>query len=765
MCKKSLTALFGCVLAATIAPAAEPDIVVADFEWETWAGSGWTATGEAFGPGPAKGTLPSQMQVGGYEGQRLVNSFHGGDGPTGTLTSPPLTIERKYVNFLIGGGGYEGKTCMNLLVDGKIVRTATGPNTQPGGSEALDWYAWDVTDLGGKEAVLQIVDDHSGGWGHINVDQVVQSDRKRAAESTRRERVFTIDSKYLVMPIENKGKGGTTIHLYVGDEKVRQYQLHPARSAEKADWYAFFTIERYQGKEARVVVDALTEDGFALIRQSDTIPGEENFYEEPHRPQFHFTQKVGWNNDPNGMVWHDGKWHLFFQHNPVGLPWGNMTWGHATSPDLLHWQQQPNKLFPKTMAVRDCFSGGATVDKHNTAGWGENTLVAFFTDTGAGECIAYSTDGGETFTYYEGNPVVKHSGRDPKVIWYAYGENDNPLSDRARELGGHWVMVVYDERPPYGRNLAFYTSTNLTDWTHRSNLAGYFECPELFKLPVDADAEHTRWVVFGADAKYAIGDFDGKAFTADHEDKHQVHWGAYYASQTFDNAPDGRRIQIGWARVPSPGPYNQHFTFPHEMTLRNTGDGIRMFAEPITEIGRLRVESHEAGEAALAPGRAVEVPVGSDLLDATFEIEPGDAKSIRFDLPGRSVTYDADAGKLDGAPLAPQNGRIRVRVLADRLLTEIIGNHGRVYITTGGKPQPEGGKIAVTAEGGDAKLVSLEAYELRSIWQGGDRADDASAARLPGNFHSFVTTGRRTSRGRSRPNTAASVKPSISNSP
>jgi fructan beta-fructosidase len=743
MFKKISFTLLACLFAALLSQAAEPEILIADFEWETWEGSGWTPTGEAFGPGPARGTLPNQMPVTGYKGQRLVNSFHGGDKPTGTLTSPNFTIERDYINFLIGGGGHEGKTCMNLLVDGKVVRRATGPNTQPGGSEALDWHAWDVADLAGKQAVLQIVDDYSGGWGHINVDHIVQSDCKRAAETTRCERSFTVDSKYLVMPIENKGSGGTNIHLYVGDEKVRQYQLHPASSAERADWYAFFTIERYKGKEARVVVDAVTEDGFALIRQSDTIPGEEDFYQEPHRPQFHFTQKVGWNNDPNGMVWHDGKWHLFFQHNPVGLPWGNMTWGHATSPDLLHWEQQPNKLFPKTMAAGDCFSGGATVDKHNTAGWGENTLVAFLTDTRAGEAIAYSTDGGDTFTYYEGNPVIRHRGRDPKVIWYAYGEGDTPIDERASQLGGHWVMVVYNEDAPHGRNTAFHTSTNLREWTFRSRLTGYYECPELYELPVDGDESNTRWVTYGADAQYVLGSFDGAVFTPDHEKKHRLFWGNYYAAQTFDNSPDGRRIQIGWARIGAPGPYNQHFTFPHVMTLRKTDDGIWLFAEPIEEIERLRVESHRAGEAALAPDQPVEVAVGSDLLDASFEIEPGDAESIRFDLPGRSVTYDVREGKLGAAALAPVDGRIRVRVLADRLLTEIIGNDGRVYITAPGKPQPEGGQVSVTAQGGDARLVSLEVHELRSIWRGDDGQDDASAERPQDNLRSLTASAYR----------------------
>jgi fructan beta-fructosidase len=716
------TKLFaGCLLAMAANPATADDLLFADFEQPTY--GDWKVEGEAFGPGPATGTLPGQQEVSGFEGKRLVNSFHGSDGTTGTLTSPPFTIERDYIRFLIGGGGHEGKTCINLVVDGDTVATATGPNTEPGGSEELEPSFWEVGKYKGKSAVIRIVDRATGGWGHINVDHIVQTDTKPSVppRPARHEKSFTIDSKYLVMPIANGSKGGTLIHLYVGDEKVRQYQFHPAPSADAADWHAFFTIDRYHGKPARLVVDRISSEGFDLIRQSDTVPGEQAFYQEPHRPQFHFTHKVGWINDPNGMVWHNGKWHLFFQHNPVGLPWGNMTWGHATSTDLVHWEQQPNKLFPKTMAVGDCFSGGATVDKHNTAGWGENTLVAFFTDTGCGESIAYSTDGGETFTCYEGNPVVKHNGRDPKVIWYDYGDGDTPIDDTARKLGGHWVMVVYNESQPFGRNLAFHTSTNLKDWTERSNLPGYYECPELFKLAIEpsaaGDSGGARWVVFGADAKYAIGSFDGMAFTPEHEGTRQVHWGPYYASQTFENVPDGRRIQIGWVRIDSPGPYNQHFSFPHQLTLHATADGLRMFAKPVREIENLRDNSHRTGAAPLADGKPLELPVASDLLDVRLEIEPGDAKVIKLDLPGRSVTYDATQLKLNEAPLAPVDGRIRIQVLADRSLTEIIGNDGRVFITAGGSPAPGGGKVTVTAQGGNAKLISLEAHELKSIWK------------------------------------------------
>lgn len=717
-----------CAILSFAAHAQEPspsEILVADFEGETY--GQWKTAGEAFGTGPAKGTLGGQMNVSGFVGKGLVNSFLDGDGTTGTLTSPPIKVERKYLTFLIGGGGYAGKTCMNLLVDDQVARTVAGTNTQPGGNEALEPAFWDVSDLIGKTITLQIIDDATGGWGHINVDHIVQTNNKpKLPDFARREKSFTVESRYLIIPIQdqakipanidNQEKPTGQIQLFVDNEEVRRYDLSIAHTENEAGWYASFDLSAYQGKAARVVASRVTAEGFELIEPSNQIPGSEDFYQEPHRPQFHFTQKVGWINDPNGMVYHDGTWHFFFQHNPVSLQWGNMTWGHATSKDLLHWEQQPDKLFPSTMARGACFSGGATVDTNNTAGWGKNTLVAFLTDTGAGESVAYSTDGGESFTWYEGNPVVKHNGRDPKVIWYAYDDTDKPLSETAKKLGGHWVMVVYDEHPEYQRNAAFYTSTNLKEWTEQSHLPDYFECTELFELPVDGNTQNRRWIVFAADAKYAIGTFDGKAFTPEHEGKHQVHWGRYYASQTFDNAPGGRRIQMGWLQVPSPGTYNQHFSFPHELTLRTTEDGIRMFAKPIEEIEQLRTKSNEAKPQELSDGKPVALPVSSDLLDVRLTFEVGTATSIEVTLPGRTIKYDVKAQKLNDASLKPIDGRVSIQVLADRSLTEIIGNDGRVFISGDGPAKIAASEVSVTAIGGDAKLLSLEAHELKSIW-------------------------------------------------
>jgi len=519
-------------------------------------------------------------------------------------------------------------------------------------------------------------------------------------------RDFTVNKTYLVIPIHNGAKG-CRLTLTVDGKPVRRYGTGLAADAESVDWYAFFTIERYKGKRATVSVNRATKEGFALIRQSDHIPGEEKFYTEPLRPQFHFSQKVGWNNDPNGMVYYDGEWHLFFQHNPVGHGWGNMTWGHAVSKDLVHWKQLPNALFPSTMAKGACFSGSANIDHNNTAGFqtgDEKVMVAALTDTGAGEAIAYSNDRGRTFTWYEKNPVVKHKGRDPKIIWY--------------EPGKHWVMAVFDQREGSG-GIAFYTSPNLKDWTYQSRIAGYHECPELFELPVDGDAKNTRWVVYAGDAKYVLGSFDGKTFTPAHEGKHRVHWGNYYASQRFSNPPDGRIIQIGWARIGMKGmPFNQTFSFPCRLTLHKTPDGIRMFAKPIKEIALLHKKKHALGRTAVKPDAPASVKTAGRLFDIRATFDVGDkAKTFGVQVGDRKVTYDVAKAKLEGMPLAPVDGKITMQILVDRPMIEVCGNDGRVYQTKPFHSKDEIESVRAFAGGGPVDLVSLEVYELKSIWK------------------------------------------------
>ncbi len=715
------------VALTSIADAAD-DILINDFEAANY--GDWKVEGTAFGKAPAKGTLGGQQRVTGFEGKGLANTFLGGDKPKGTLTSPEFAIERDYIKFLIGGGGHKGTTCMNLLIDGEIVLSATGGNTAPGGSEFLNWHNWDVKKYAGKKAVLQIVDDASGGWGHINIDQISQSNtqakKKPFVAPTRRgggppvmanAQEIKITGKYLIFPVSNKGKRGR-LTLMVGDQLVHNLDCDFPTSKDNIDWWTYLDLSEYSGKTAKVVAQAIPEIT-KMFEMSDEIRHLQPLYDEPFRPQFHISQMRGWNNDPNGMFYHDGLYYFFWQCNPAGRGWGNMYWGYATSPDMVHWTEHDRALrsfggnvenrHPK-MAVKNCFSGSGNVDIHNTGGWqkgDEKTLVLAFTDTGCGESLAYSNDRGKTWTYYEGNPVIRHSGRDPKLMWY--------------EPGKHWVIAVFDQNKEHGRNIAIYTSKNLKDWELTGNIPGYFECAEIFPLPVDGDATKTKWVIFAADAQYTLGTFNGKTFVPEHKGKHRVHYGSYYASQCFSNPPDGRVVQVGWARVNIPdSPFNQTFTVPTNLTLRTTADGVRMFVTPIKELDTLRKESPASveGKELTTDAPAVSVEAKDQHYDIVVTLKKGTAKKAVLRFGENSTTYDFGTQKLDEMPLRMTDDRVTIRVLVDRPIFEVIGGGGACFKTAGrrdmGKPL---GTISVTTEGGTATVESLKVYEMSSTWK------------------------------------------------
>ena len=319
--KTTLLAVIAAFLTVASSLAQQSDLLLADFEGPDY--GQWKTTGEAFGPGPAHGTLPGQMQVDGFKGKGLVNSFYKGDGTTGTLTSSEFKIERKFIGFLIGGGKDAEKACMNLLVDGKAVRNATGPNDKPGGSEALASEVWDVSEFAGKMAIIQIVDQGKGGWGHINVDHIVQTDRKPATLLTNAKREFKIEKRYLNIPIRKGAPKRVVTTLSNGRVEVKN-DIELANG--EPEWWAPMDVSAWRGQTVTLQVNKLPDDSTAVssIEQSDSIKGGEDLYREPLRGQFHFSPRRGWNNDPNGMVFFNGEYHLFFQHNPYGWDWGNM---------------------------------------------------------------------------------------------------------------------------------------------------------------------------------------------------------------------------------------------------------------------------------------------------------------------------------------------------------------------------------------------------------------------------------------------------------
>jgi fructan beta-fructosidase len=534
-----------------------------------------------------------------------------------------------------------------------------------------------------------------------------------ASRSDRRPeavRELVLDKQYLNLPVKT-GAAKRRMSLAIGGQTVREFEIELADGAP--DFWVFLDISAFRGKQATIRVAATdpNSNGLKALLQSDTIEEAQDLYREKHRQQFHFSSRRGWNNDSNGLVFYRGEYHLYYQHNPYGWDWGNMHWGHAVSTDLVHWRELPIALYPQKFGDW-CFSGSAVVDANDTAGFktgAEDVIVAAYTSTGRGECIAYSNDRGRTFADYPGNPVVTHEGRDPKVIWYRPGR--------------HWVMAVYDERDK-SQGISFYTSRNLRDWQFASRIDGFFECPEIFELPVDGNPGNRKWVLHAADGNYLIGRFDGRTFVAE-SGKHQWSYGnCFYASQTFSDIPpaDGRRIQIAWGRIATPGmPFNQCMLFPCELTLRTAGEGIRMFAAPVREIGTLHERRYSWANETCRPEGNLLANLRGELFHIRAELEPGEASELGFVIRGISVAYDTGRQELacqgKTAPLKPADGIIRLELLVDRTSIEIFGNQGRIYMPIGVIPAEEDKSLRLYVRGGPAAVRSLEVCPLHSAWE------------------------------------------------
>ncbi|ADO68071.1 Levanase [Stigmatella aurantiaca DW4/3-1] len=462
-------------------------------------------------------------------------------------------------------------------------------------------------------------------------------------------------------------------------------------------------------------------------------------YSEPYRGQFHFSSRGGWMNDVNAPLYYNGTYHLFFQHNPHGLAWDTMHWGHATSPDLVHWTQKPISLEPG-VHPGDLWSGGGVVDTLNTSGLrtGTEAPIVVFSGTN-GVIIHYSTDAGRTFqTYDGGRKVVTPSGtsRDPKVFWHA------PTS--------RWVMVVWSDGG--GNGVDLYNSTDLLHWTWRSRYsAGWlFECPDFFPLAVDGNTANTQWVMTDASGEYVIGAFNGTVFTPAWTVPQRMDMGrntfdgAFYAGLVFSNLPDGRTIQMVWMPSNRGSTWTGSASFPAELKLRTFPEGVRLTRFPIAEIESLRTQSNSWSNRTITSDPATDPLAGiaADTYELLAEFDLTGATASRFGFKlharadgsaDRSVTYDRAAQTLDGAPLAPVNGRVKMRLLVDRGQLEIFGNDGKLSVTDNvafnSSPASQG--IRLSAEGGSVKLVSLQLYRLGSIWGPGESTLDTN---LTGNW-------------------------------
>jgi fructan beta-fructosidase len=565
------------------------------------------------------------------------------------------------------------------------------------------------------------------------------ADAPQTAVATNVTRELVVEKKLLHFPVKN-GAAKRAVVVSVDGKEVRRFDIELADGS--ADWWAPLDVGAWVGKTLSVGANSLPAGSQALasLRQSDVLLDAENLYREPLRPQFHFSPRRGWVGDPNGLVFYKGVYHLFFQYNPYAVKWGNMHWGHAVSKDLVHWRELPITLYPPKLGDHP-YSGGAVVDRENTAGFKngpEDPIVIVFPSTKRGICLTYSTDGGQTFTEFSGNPVCKGQGGDPRVVWH--------------EPTRQWVMIAckilkFDPSLPPGKpnwkakakcGFEFFTSPDLKNWTRQSGIEDYWECPELFELPVDGDRQHTKWVVYANQTpslisrgeehfgRYAIGSFDGKRFTAEQEKIRFNYGDAYAAAQTYNGIPaaDGRRINVGCAfHTRMPGmPFQQMMNFPTELSLRTTEDGPRLFAWPIREIASLYAATREFSKTSLSPEGTVLPGVEAGLLDISAEFSVGAAtEEVGLKVRGVDITFDAKNGLLKcadrTAPLKPVNGTIKFRLLLDRVSLEIFANEGRVYMPMAMLPKDEERAVAVFAKGDGVRLTALTVHTLKSAWE------------------------------------------------
>ena len=548
-------------------------------------------------------------------------------------------------------------------------------------------------------------------------------------------REFKIEKRYLNLPIKNGPTRSVTV-LVDGNVEVRN-DIGLADAAP--DWWAFMDVGAWRGKTLTVRVDAPLPPGSMALRsieQSDTIKDAETIYHEPLRAQFHFSSRRGWNNDPNGLVFYKGEYHLFYQHNPYGWNWGNMHWGHAVSTDLVHWTELGDVLAPDSLG--DMFSGSAVVDWNNTSGLGlpgQPPLILIYTSTLAGQSIAFSNDG-RHFTKYSGNPVAKNlpealANRDPKVYW--------------NESTQKWVMALYvglpgkkcasddpghpcsnldkNGRPAREDTIFFLTSPNLKDWTVTSHLEAFYECPDYFELPVDGDPQNRKWVLTGASGEYMIGSFDGKTFTPETPKlPGQIGKGSY-AAQTFNDLPDGRRIQMAWFKTETKGmPFNQSITIPMELKLIATPAGPRLARAPVKELELLRARTHDFPAMTLHPGGVNPLSeIKSELVELQADFEPGDSKEVVLTVRGATIVYDCEKqqlvvnGQRADAPL--RSGKQRLIIFSDRVGLEVLASDGLTYMPVPFIPNSSDLSLGIETKGGDAKIDSLQVHELHSIWK------------------------------------------------
>ncbi|MFD2887158.1 glycoside hydrolase family 32 protein [Chitinophaga cymbidii] len=541
----------------------------------------------------------------------------------------------------------------------------------------------------------------------------------QTASAQQFSKTFKASQKWLALPVKN-GAPKKNVELWIDGENERWFDIELADG--EPDWYAYLDISDWKGMDIELRVDKLdaASKAFNPIRQSDEDKNEGVLYKEKLRGQFHFSPKRGWTNDPNGMVYYNGEYHLFFQHNPYGVKWGNMHWGHAVSKDLVHWTELGEALYPDKFGPM--FSGGAVVDSNNTSGFGQAgkpPMVMFFTGARSwGQGLAWSTDG-RTFSKMDRTVVhrINKDNRDPKVIWHAPTKK--------------WVMVLWVERENGQNSMQFLNSPDLKHWTKTSITMGgrgddryLFECPEFFELPVEGRPGEKKWVLTAANSEYAIGTFDGITFTPEAERLQGQRGRDFYAAQTFSDQPQGRRIEIGWWRTHTDkggNSFNQSQSIPMELKLVPTAEGLRLTRTPVKELEVLREKTYTVKARSLKEGGSNPfADIQEELLEIRTTIEPGKASQVTLDINGLPVVYDVAKQQLqiDGvnAPAPLVNGKLSLIIYADRIGVEVFTADGLLFMPVNVNIDTTKRSLGLSVKGGTAKLGKTTVYGLKSIW-------------------------------------------------
>ena len=551
--------------------------------------------------------------------------------------------------------------------------------------------------------------------------------------------------RYLLLPVQDDAPEAKL--CVVENNRQATVIINVRLARERVDYYVPLDLEAFVGRNVKIDVQGMPQGSLCWDKMSlsDTFDTANT---EKFRPAYHHTPAYGWMNDPNGMFYKDGVYHLYFQHNPYGSTWGNMNWGHSYSTDLVHWTYAGDAITPDAWGT--VFSGSAVVDKDNSAGFGRNAIVAFYTSakpTPWGDAqmqsIAYSTDDGKTFEKYPGNPVITSTEkdfRDPHVFRH--------------EATGRWIMIL-----AAGQEMRIYSSANLKDWTYESSFgkeygshAGVWECPDLFELPVEGTSEK-KWVLvcninpggpFGGSAtQYFTGTFDGHKFTCDTKPE-VTKWMDYgkdhYAAVSFDNAPDGRRVMIAWMsnwqyanQVPTVQFRSANAIARDVYLFRDKGVDY-VGSRPVAEMTALRgdaVVSKKATLGELSVKKMFKTPSGAYEID--LAMAPQDGATVKLMLSNQkgeyvTVVYDGNMGTLSfdrrqggdnkfselfpAVTTAPVHGKLTsLRVFVDKSSVEVFGNDGRAVMTNLVFPSEPYNSLTL---GSDKKTAvsSLKVYPL-----------------------------------------------------